>query len=83
MAESPDGEDPWWSWADVIGKYQRTSAAVLNLSGWYDEHYGPEGAVTNYQGLLAVRAPADRRTALMIGPWVHGVEESDPDRLRR
>jgi putative CocE/NonD family hydrolase len=66
-------DDPWWGWADLSGKYGRTSAAVLNLSGWYDDNYGPEGATTNYLGLLAARAGQPARTALLIGPWVHGV----------
>jgi putative CocE/NonD family hydrolase len=50
---------------------------VLNLSGWYDEDYGPEGATTNYVGLLAVRkGQHDARTHLLIGPWIHGVQET-------
>ena len=28
-----------------------SKAAVLNLSGWHDEAYGPDGAVTNFLGL--------------------------------
>ena len=40
-------EDPWWNWAELHDKYDRVHAAVLNLSGWYDEDYGPEGATTN------------------------------------
>jgi len=50
-------------------------AAVLNLSGWYDEPYGSEGAITNYLGLLGARADEkDPRTKLLIGPWIHGVD---------
>jgi len=41
-------EDAWWAWADLRPKYGRTQAAVLNLSGWYDEGYGPEGATENF-----------------------------------
>ncbi|MBI1738779.1 MAG: CocE/NonD family hydrolase, partial [Acidobacteria bacterium] len=33
--------DAWWEWCELRGKYARTDAAVLNLSGWYDEAYGP------------------------------------------
>jgi len=66
--------DPWWDWAEVRGRYSRTTAAVLNLSGWYDEAYGPEGAVTNFLGLLeARRGQPDPRAELVIGPWVHGI----------
>ncbi len=70
-------EDPWWNWAELHDKYDRVHAAVLNLSGWYDEDYGPEGATTNFLGLVASRkGDADRRTHLVIGPWVHGAEET-------
>ena len=65
--------DPWWEWAELRGKYDHTKAAVLNLSGWYDEAYGPNGAATNFAGLLAARADASPRTQLIIGPWPHGV----------
>ncbi len=66
-------EDPFWSFAELRNKYDRTRAAVLNLSGWNDDNYGPEGAITNYLGLVAARAGAPSRTALLLGPWVHGV----------
>jgi len=66
--------DAWWDWAEIRGKYARVTAAVLNLSGWYDEDYGPEGATTNFNGLMAARrSDADARTALVVGPWMHGV----------
>ena len=74
LRHAPD--DPWWNWADLRGKYARTQAAVLNLSGWYDDNYGPEGATTNFQGLIAARAGHPQDTALLIGPWVHGVEST-------
>jgi len=67
-------EDPWWDFAELPGRYDRVKAAVLHLSGWYDEFYGPEGATTNFTGLLASRAgEADPRTSLILGPWIHGV----------
>lgn len=67
-------DDPWWDWADLTNKYHRVKAAVLNLSGWHDDNYGPEGAITNHQGLVAARAGgADPGSALLIGPWVHGI----------
>jgi putative CocE/NonD family hydrolase len=67
-------EDPWWDWAELPGRYDRVNAAVLNLSGWYDEFYGPQGATTNFSGLLASRAgERDPRTRLVLGPWIHGV----------
>jgi putative CocE/NonD family hydrolase len=70
-------EDPWWDWAELRNKYQRNHAAVLNLSAWYDDNYGPEGATTNYAGLLNSRSgTGDPRTHLLLGPWVHGVDST-------
>ena len=34
-------EDPFWNFAELRNKYGRTRAAVLNLSGWHDDNYGP------------------------------------------
>ena len=66
-------EDSWWDWAELRGRYGQVSAAVLNLSGWYDDAYGVEGAATNFNGLLqARREQANARTHLVLGPWVHG-----------
>jgi hypothetical protein len=65
--------DPWWDWAELRGKYDRVHAAVLNISGWYDEAYGPDGATTNFNGLLAVRKnQKNPRAATIIGAWTHG-----------
>jgi predicted acyl esterase len=61
--------DPWWDWAELRGRYSKVSVPVLNLSGWYDEAYGPEGAVTNFNGLA--------KSNLIIGPWVHGVAATE------
>jgi putative CocE/NonD family hydrolase len=65
--------DAWWDWAELRGKYDRVHAAVLNISGWYDEAYGPDGATTNLNGLLAARkGKSDPRAATIIGAWTHG-----------
>lgn len=70
-------EDPWWQWCELRDKYARTRAAVLNLSAWYDDNYGPEGATTNYLGLFQTRrTEKDPRDHLMVGPWVHGVDST-------
>ena len=70
-------EDPWWDWCDLRNKYGRVHAAVLNLSAWYDDNYGPEGATTNFAGLLQARAGEhDPATHLLLGPWVHGVDNT-------
>jgi uncharacterized protein len=68
--------DPWWDWAELRNKYGRVHAAVLNLSGWYDEAYGPDGATTNFNGLLAARkSDRNTRTRTIIGPWTHGGQD--------
>jgi uncharacterized protein len=67
--------DWWWDWAELRNKYGRVHAAVLNLSGWYDEAYGPDGATTNFNGLLKERGEKDPRTRTIIGPWTHGAQE--------
>jgi putative CocE/NonD family hydrolase len=70
-------QDPWWDWAELRDKYGRNHAAVLNLSGWYDDNYGPEGATTNFNGLLKSRGgQTNPATHLLLGPWVHGVEST-------
>ena len=56
--------DSYWSFARLGGRYARVDAPVLNLSGWFDEMYGPAGAVENFLGA---------GDALVLGPWTHGV----------
>jgi len=69
--------DPWWDWAELRNKYDRVHCAVLNFSGWYDEAYGPDGATTNFNGLLAARKEAkDPATRTIIGPWTHGAQDT-------
>jgi putative CocE/NonD family hydrolase len=68
--------DSWWDWAELRNKYDRVHVAVLNFSGWYDEAYGPDGATTNFNGLLAARhTEKDPRTHTLIGPWTHGGQD--------
>jgi hypothetical protein len=75
-------EDRFWDFAELRGKYSRVKAAVLNLSGWYDEAYGPMGAAANFNGLVAARrGEKDPRTHLLIGPWQHGVEETGESKV--
>jgi putative CocE/NonD family hydrolase len=65
--------DPWWDWTELRDKYDRVHCAVLNISGWYDEAYGPDGATTNFNGLLAARkGEKNPRTQTIIGAWTHG-----------
>ncbi len=75
-------EEAWWDWAELRGRYRQTSAAVLNLSGWYDDAYGVEGAATNFNGLRQARKEEDRaRTHLVLGPWDHGVPPATGGRV--
>ncbi len=68
--------DAWWDWAELRNQYHRVQCAVLNLSGWYDEAYGPDGATTNFNGLLAARKGwKEPATRTIIGPWTHGGED--------
>ena len=67
----PPGDD-YWSFAKLPGRYDRVDAAVLNLSGWFDEAYGPIGAVENFQGagdalVLGPLDPRSRRGAAQQG----------------
>jgi putative CocE/NonD family hydrolase len=74
---SHPADDPWWNWCELRNRYDRVHAAVLNLSAWYDDNYGPEGATTNFAGLLKARVGLSAsNTALLLGPWVHGVDET-------
>jgi len=74
-------DDPWWDWCELRNKYGRVQAAVLNLSAWYDDNYGPEGATTNFAGLLKAREATDlARPHLLLGPWVHGVGSTSKTR---
>ena len=57
-------DDPWWDWCDLRNKYSRVHAAVLNFSAWYDDNYGPEGATTNFAGLLKSRSRRLIRTRI-------------------
>ncbi len=72
---------PYSAYYDAIEirqHYQDVKAAVLNISGWYDEAYGSEGATTNFLGLLASRAQdTDKETKLIVGPWIHGVDATE------
>jgi len=74
-------DDPFWNFAELRGRYDRTQAAVLNLSGWYDDNYGPEGATTNYAGLVRSRSGHASNVGLLLGPWVHGVDSTSRSRV--
>lgn len=63
---------PEWKWGDLRPKFPavgRAKIAVLNYSSWYDDSYGPHGAVDAFRG-LGEGSPL--RNRLLLGPWVHG-----------
>jgi len=68
---------PWWGFADLGGKYEKITTAVLHLDGWQDDAYGPKGAIANHLGLTAARAGQQAggppRSLLVLGPWAHGI----------
>ncbi|MEI7751215.1 MAG: CocE/NonD family hydrolase [Candidatus Omnitrophota bacterium] len=67
----------YWDWGNLEHRYGKVKAAVLNISGWYDESYGPQGATKNFMGLVAARKGwPDPKTQLLIGSWTHGVEST-------
>jgi putative CocE/NonD family hydrolase len=74
-------DDPYWDFAELRDKYGRTRAAVLNLSGWHDDNYGPEGATTNFSGLVRSRDGNTSGAALLVGPWTHGVDSTERTRF--
>lgn len=64
LAHPDDG--PYWEFADVEAHYGEIEIPALNLSGWHDEGYGPNGAIHNYLGTRK------NGSVLLIGPWRHG-----------
>jgi uncharacterized protein len=64
LAHPDDG--PYWKFADVEAHYGEIEIPALNLSGWHDEGYGPNGAIHNYLGTRK------NGSILVIGPWRHG-----------
>jgi putative CocE/NonD family hydrolase len=44
---------------------------ALHISGWYDEAYGPSGAVSNF----VQQQKHNTHSRLIIGPWTHGEME--------
>ena len=45
----PD-DGPYWDYLRIESLYDRVRLPVLNLSGWHDEGYGPNGAAHNFLG---------------------------------
>lgn len=68
----PDRSD-WWDFADVQSYFDRIEAPVLNVSGWFDNNYGPTGATRGFSGVREHGATelARTQTRLVMGPWNH------------
>ena len=58
--DHPD-DGPYWDYLRIESRYDRVRIPVLNLSGWHDEGYGPNGAAHNFLGTRAVGRPARDR----------------------
>ncbi len=69
----PD-DGPYWAFADVTAAHERIKVPALNFSGWYDNNYGPLGAIANFTGMRknGATAKARRGQRLIMGPWDHG-----------
>jgi putative CocE/NonD family hydrolase len=69
----PDDGD-YWSFADVTAAHDRMTVPALNFSAWYDDNYGPMGAIANFNGMRerAATEEARRGQKLILGPWTHG-----------
>jgi putative CocE/NonD family hydrolase len=63
--DHPD-DGPYWDYLRLESRYDRVRIPVLNLSGWHDEGYGPNGAAHNFVGTRQWGGQ------LVIGPWTHG-----------
>ena len=68
----PDETD-WWRFVDVEADFEQMKVPVQLVTGWYDNTYGPVGAVRGFQGMRARAGSAEAReqTRLLIGPWTH------------
>ncbi len=60
--------DEYWEAIDVIAKANKIQAAVLNISGWWDNFLGSH--LQLYRA-LAERSPRGDQQRLIIGPWDH------------
>jgi len=65
--------DAWWEPARYQNKFDRVRAAVLHVSGWYDDEQ--IGTIRNFTGMTqAAIDPAVRaRQKLLMGPWPHNI----------
>jgi hypothetical protein len=77
--EHPD-DGPYWEFADVVKAHPRIRVPAVNFTGWYDNNYGPAGALANFTGMRerAATEEARRGQRLIVGPWGHG----DPSEAR-
>jgi putative CocE/NonD family hydrolase len=68
--------DPYWKAIAYQGQasYSKMTVPALAFSGWFDANH--PGTPMNYIGMKKYGAtPEARRPSLVIGPWVHGINE--------
>ena len=69
--------DPYWKGISYQGQesYSKMTVPALAFSGWFDANH--PGTPMNYLGMKKHGPTAEaRRPSLVIGPWVHGINES-------
>ncbi len=68
--------DPFWAAIAYQGRanWSRVTVPALAMSGWFDANH--PGTPMNYLGMKRHGAtPASRRPTIVIGPWVHGINQ--------
>jgi putative CocE/NonD family hydrolase len=68
--------DPYWKAIAYQGEgnYSRMTVPSLAFSGWFDANH--PGTPMNYLGMKRWgKTPEARRPTIIIGPWVHGINE--------
>ena len=60
--------DEYWQKTDVLARAHQFSAAVLNITGWWDNFLGSHLKLYH---ALRNHSPAGKHQRLVIGPWDH------------
>lgn len=67
-----DRLDGWWDPIQMTGHYADFDVPSLNVTGWWDGQL--LGATRNYENAVRTGDPDDH--ALIVGPWLHGVNRN-------
>jgi uncharacterized protein len=68
--------DEYWRPLCYQGRFEELSVPVLHISGWYDDEQ--VGTPLNFAGMTSRAATPEARAAqrLLMGPWIHQVNQS-------